>query len=227
MEKEILTTSLILFFILVLSIILVIPTVTSHYVGSHTWYAQPKCTGCHKKIKDEISNGDQIYIATAWPLRDFHRSEVSYTPANPNEACLLCHITGNLTEIYWFNSSNCGRCHAGGTAPPPMHGHNVSSSPQCMGCHYNPSMQNHWSASFPNATGKMYWAVLWLNNSAHKPLTRQEGCLACHTGIRVNLTFSNRFDTLLINYNISNNSVNISEGGTSTFSWVVEGADKK
>ncbi len=49
-------TNLLLLAVLVVCVIAVRPTVTSHYVGSHTWYEKPKCIGCHKPSELGISD---------------------------------------------------------------------------------------------------------------------------------------------------------------------------
>ena len=231
--------------IVVISIIITLPVVTSHYVGSHTWYAQPKCTGCHKDIVDEINSGDEVYLDYyPAPPREFHR-------ATNNEACLLCHRTGNLTKVYEQvdPKGSCKNCHTGEWNGDPsrrcfgchnadpyysMHGHNVSVH-ECMDCHFNPSMWNHCqfhpTTFYPhelNGSIKMYYAVLWLKNgSAHQLMANQKGCLACHTGINVNITFTDMYTELVINFNSSSKDVKLSFGGSATSSWLVKGADKK
>jgi len=200
--------------IIITSIIVTLPSVTSHYVGSHTWYAQPKCTGCHKQQKLEIESVSPIYLNSL--MREFHR-------ATNNEACLLCHRTGNFTEIYDGNN-NCGNCHVGTPPETPMHGHNVTIH-NCSECHLNPTFN---IGSTTNATIKMYYAVLWLKNgSAHQLMANQKGCLACHTGINVNITFTDMYTELVINFNSSSKDVKLSFGGSATSSWLVKGADKK
>jgi len=229
--------------IVVISIIITLPVVTSHYVGSHTWYAQPKCTGCHKDIVDEINSGDEVYLDYyPAPPREFHR-------ATNNEACLLCHRTGNLTKVYEQVDPNhsCKNCHTGEWngdpwrrcfgchCPDPyysMHGHNVSVH-ECMDCHFNPSMWNHCqfhpTTFYPhelNGSIKMYYAVLWLNESAHRLLTNQEGCLACHLAVDVNLTFSGIHTGIKIEYNETADNVSFIPYGSKTIFIFVSGDSK-
>ena len=230
--------------IVVISIIITLPVVTSHYVGSHTWYAQPKCTGCHKDIVDEINSGDEVYLDYyPAPPREFHR-------ATNNEACLLCHRTGNLTKVYEQvdPKGSCKNCHTGEWNGDPsrrcfgchnadpyysMHGHNVSVH-ECMDCHFNPSMWNHCqfhpTTFYPhelNGSIKMYYAVLWLKNgSAHQLMANQKGCLACHLAIDVNLTFSGIHTGIKIEYNETADNVSFIPYGSKTIFIFVSGDSK-
>jgi len=206
MRRTTLTTSLLLLAILVVSIIAVLPTVTSRYVGSHTWYEKPKCLGCHKY--DEIGISDDT-TTNDGP----HQNLSTYTSVSSDQAnkwCLQCH-TNNATT---------------------PHGHNATLA-DCIRCH--------------EAAQARMTEILWINQTdgAHRPLFTADGdggaltyptngmgndtkgCMACHTGIKVNITFSDRYDILIVNYNVSNGSVSFSAGGANSSTWTVQGTDKK
>ncbi|MFQ6050266.1 MAG: cytochrome c3 family protein [Candidatus Hydrothermarchaeota archaeon] len=92
--------------------------------------------------------------------------------SSPN--CVVCHVDiveelnktkSSIWPHYYFteiNQTQCKECH--------QFGHNVTLT-ECMNCHSGTNQSKS------------------LNNSIHSQLTRSEGCMACHTDVKVNFTW--------------------------------------
>ena len=106
--------------------------------------------------------------------------------------CNKCHgsTTGDDTSngaAAFHADKACSFCHAPAAANSTQHT-NISI-PSCLqaGCHVSDIASNFTSGDEPHF--EMYRDAL-SNNNVSKPASRNEACIACHTGVDVTVTFN-------------------------------------
>ena len=189
--------------------IFALPSTVSLFSGQHTWYDLSKsvggasgrnnvpCEKCHAEIGDEMISGDN----------GVHR----------DLTCAMCHRTPFTGDTYARGHYYIG---SGYNAPTPGEEAHAASTVECMDCHGGAGDKgtNHWSdREYVGRCGKCHGSYDLTaggfgltprdydtgTKAAHKkfvldaigePLMdgANEACLACHTRIGVNITWTKR-----------------------------------
>lgn len=187
----------------------------SHFLGSHVWYAKPQCLGCHKKEVDAMSSSTTTGLGNNNP----HRA-TNITTAT----CKRCHGSSSFAVNKSANSTNAQvdyyvRAHTNSTSGFVS----VNRSQGfCIYCH---SQGNKVSNITP------YYVII-SNISAHKPMVNtgdiidnSYGCIECHTGVKLNITFSS-YRRLNMTYNRTTKKLTIIPTNLITLNVKVSGSEK-
>lgn len=169
--------------------IFALPSTVSLFSGQHAWYDlsaagnDVPCEKCHADIGDEmVSTGAHLNVK----CEGCHRTDarVGYAVdwdgdvepgqgahAASTQECMICHGSGNFTHYYL--KQECGDCHGTPWIAPVAGGFNLTGD---------------------DDTGEKAAHLQFVHDSMDEPLMEgaNEACLACHTRVGVNITWTKR-----------------------------------
>ncbi|MCS4541602.1 MAG: hypothetical protein HY929_04675 [Euryarchaeota archaeon] len=180
-------------------------------------YEQPDCALCHTTIKNEMDAS----TTTATGANNPHNSSSNIASAT----CKRCHGSFSSAVNKTNKSTDAQVDYYIATHKSPPSPSNITinrSQAWCPYCHGNPKKVT---------TVSTYTNIL--SGNAHSPLvsganneTRSLGCMGCHTGIKLNITFRNVYQKLNMTYSRSTKMLNITPTNPYSFNVSVSGSDK-
>ena len=155
--------------------LVVLPQTIALFAGQHDWYdttaAGVPCIKCHADTYQEISQPGAVNA--------FHSG------LDPSSGCDSCHATALSAEN--ATQGPGGQFHA-------------AAAPLCLDCHNTSAPLMSALGASEIVTGSLEVHKPFINASEQKSFLRgaNEACVACHTHIGVNITWS-RATTLVLN----------------------------
>jgi hypothetical protein len=200
--------------------IFALPSTVSLFSGQHTWYDlsaganDVPCEKCHAEIEDEMqsdANGAHRYLTCAMchrtPFTNYTYGSGEGNGSTPGEEahaaatvqCMHCHgIYEDTTQLWhhWTDEpeydDECGRCHGGhGGDYGPTRGYIDFISAGGFGIE-DPANPGHNTTD--TDTGEKAAHKKFVLDAIEEQLMdgANEACIACHTRIGVNITWTKR-----------------------------------
>jgi len=175
--------------------IFALPSTVSLFSGQHTWYDlnpagnQLPCQKCHQDIQDEMISGDNgVHTTLAAPGCDCHRVNTTDTRFGTGVADGDgAGFSTPGTKAHAAATIACMLCHEQGTNFPFAGGFNQTVV-------YEGSTPVYYYNSTTGTGGEQAAHNAFIREAIKDPLMEDsnEACIACHTRIGVNITWSKK-----------------------------------